>query len=149
MPRLTLANGALVVSPAQWLIPVSELWQQDSSILDKALALNRLRDRLGMPRWVAIAGGLHDDPVPCDLSSVQAIRTFDRYLRRRHRRLMVMELIPGPEQLAAQDGSGAVSCELLVSLPLGPGIRTMAERTADGWRRRNGTAAAIATSTSG
>jgi hypothetical protein len=145
MPRLTLGGGALVLSGAQWRLPLSELWAADSSMVTKCRAMNRLRERLALPRFVCIAAGVHDDPVPCDLTSLQTVALIDRYRRRGRQHLLVTELLPEPSQYAVLDrghpGNSRSAAELLLRFPSGLSAAALAGRAADAWRRPDTTAA--------
>jgi hypothetical protein len=140
VPRITVGGGALVLTCAQWRVGPAQLWPATASLPAKARALDRLRRRLDLPRWVTAAGSAHDEPTACDLRSLQAVATLDRLLRRDPAELYVAELLPPPRRLPVADraaGAGGGSlAELLLRLPLGMSPAMMAARAAAAYRDR-------------
>ncbi|MEV0386463.1 lantibiotic dehydratase [Nonomuraea sp. NPDC050643] len=127
MPRITV-GGSLTLSAAQWRIGVDRLDGVGGGDLAELRALTRLRDHLGLPRWIFVSGPHGDRPLPCDLESVRAGRVFQHALERLAERdgdeppvLTVAEMLPAPDRLTVTDrgpsGTGQVAAEILIRLP--------------------------------
>ncbi len=118
VPRLTL--GGLVLTPAQWRVPVSELWARTDPAMDKLLGLVALRRRLGLPRWCAAVADVHEEPIAVDLDGLLAVRVLDRLAAASATgTVLLTELLPRPDQLPVRDLSTDSACwsELLLRLP--------------------------------
>jgi hypothetical protein len=120
VPRITV-GGQLVISPAQWRLRPSALWRPADRLADKYLALARLVRRLGMPRLVDVASGVHEEATAVDLYGPQGVRVLDRMIRSGAPALYVRELLADPEHLAVHDeATGAPTvAELLLRIPAG------------------------------
>jgi hypothetical protein len=121
VPRITL--GGLVLTPAQWRVPVTTLWARTDPTLDKLLGLVALRRRLGLPRWCAAVADVHDEPIAIDLDGLLAVRALDRLAAvSTTSTVLLTELLPRPDQLPVRDLSTASTCwsELLLRLPASP-----------------------------
>ena len=134
IPRITVA-GALVLSCAQWRITRDQLWDFDAPPLAKARALQRLRQRLGLPRWIFVASSPGGKPLPADLESLRAIPTLERLAAEAPEAGMVIEeMLPSPDQLAVADSAGMpgdrLASELLLRLPCDESPTAMAARLA-------------------
>ncbi|MFI7702072.1 lantibiotic dehydratase [Nonomuraea sp. NPDC049480] len=127
MPRITV-GGSLVLSASQWRIGGEHLGDLSGGDLTQLRTLTRLRDRLGLPRWVFVSGPHGDRPLPCDLESLRAGRVFQHAVERLAERdgdepptLTVAEMLPAPDQLNVTDNSvsgiGQVASEVLIRLP--------------------------------
>ncbi|GAA0914658.1 hypothetical protein [Nonomuraea longicatena] len=115
VPRITVA-GSLVVSAAQWRLPSAELAADGD--LAGFRTLTRLRDRLGLPRWVFVAGASGYRPLACDLDSVRALRVIEQVLKAGGEELTVTEMLPAADELSVSDhGGGQVAAEVLLRLP--------------------------------
>ena len=145
LPRITVGGGALVLTCAQWRLRQADLWPPDDPPASKVRAMDRLRRRLDLPRWVAIAGDRHDEPTACDLLSLRTIHTVDRIRRRWHGDLYVMELLPAPDRLPVTDlgADGTSQAELLLRLPLDTSPAVMAARAVAGHRARGSAASTM------
>jgi len=119
VPRITV-GGQLVVSPAQWRLRSSTLWGPTDGLAERYAALGRLVRRLGMPRLVDVAAGVHEEAVAVDLYGPQGIRVLDRLIRCGAPDLYVRELLADPEHLAVHDeATGAATvAELVLRLPV-------------------------------
>ncbi len=119
VPRLTVGSG-LTVSPAQWLVPRSELPDPADSTLRQARHLHRWRERLGLPRWVHFAADPHDEPAVADLESLSTLRAFAA-VPAGTSPLLFTELLPAPGQLPVRAGPATSPtghlAELLLRLP--------------------------------
>jgi hypothetical protein len=140
VPRITVGAGALVLTCAQWRVRPGDLWPAAAPLAAKVRALDRLRRRLELPRWITAANSVHDEPTACDLLSLQAVAVFDRLLRRRVEALYLTELLPAPDQFPARDraatGPGRSQAELLFRLPLGAVPTELAARAAAAYQSR-------------
>ncbi|WP_431926393.1 lantibiotic dehydratase [Nonomuraea jabiensis] len=119
VPRITVA-GSLVVSAAQWRIPADRLGLAGGGDLAGLRALTGLRDRLGLPRWVFVAGPSGYRPLACDLESLRAVRVFEQALKELAAgdELTVTEMLPAADELSVSDhGSERVAAEVAVRLP--------------------------------
>ncbi|MET9250054.1 lantibiotic dehydratase [Nonomuraea sp. NPDC003709] len=119
VPRITVA-GSLVVSAAQWRIAADRLDVAGGGDLAGLRALSRLRDRLGLPRWVFVAGPSGYRPLACDLESVRAVRVFEQALKELAAgdELTVTEMLPAADELSVSDhGTERVAAEVAVRLP--------------------------------
>ncbi|MFI6731342.1 lantibiotic dehydratase [Nonomuraea sp. NPDC050451] len=121
VPRITVA-GSLVVSPAQWRITADQLDFAGGGDLAGLRALTGLRDRLGLPRWVFVAGPSGDQPLACDLESLRAVRVFEQALKalpdNGPPELTATEMLPAADELSVSDhGAERVAAEVLVRLP--------------------------------
>lgn len=119
VPRITVA-GSLVVSVAQWRVPASRLEPLSRGGLAGLRALSRLRDELGLPRWVFVAGPDGTRPLACDLESVRAPRAFD--LIQQEEQITIAEMLPDPGELSVPEHAA----EFLVRLPYAMAPEAMA-----------------------
>lgn len=133
-PRITV-GGALVLACALWHIPSADLWDPTGTPLAKARALDRLRRRLGLPRWVFVASRVGGKPLPVDLESLRAIATLERVAAAGPvDGVVVEEMLPAPDRLAVSDHAhlpgDRLASELLLRLPCDESPATMAARIA-------------------
>lgn len=116
VPRITVA-GSLVVSAAQWRVPADRLDQVRVGDLAGLRALVRLRDRLGLPRWVFVGGPYGNRSLACDLESLRAPRVFDQVCQAltggEPYEVTIAEMLPGPGELSVTDHAA----EFLIRLP--------------------------------
>jgi hypothetical protein len=133
VPRIAVA-GDLVVSPAQWRLPRRPLCDAHADDLTKVRALVRLRDSLGLPRWVTVS--TVDDPraVPCDLESLLAVRVLEEVATCGSGDVLVREMVPHPAQFSvtdpAEDPADRVAAELLFRFPFAEDPAALAARVA-------------------
>jgi thiopeptide-type bacteriocin biosynthesis protein len=100
--------GRLVFCRARWLVAASELGLGAG---DPWRAVQAIRANRGLPRWVVVVED-HNELV-VDLDNVLSVDSFARLLRNRDG-TVVMEMFPGPDELAAQGAGGAYVHELVV-----------------------------------
>jgi hypothetical protein len=134
MPRITIA-GELVLSCAQWRVTREQLWDEGDTPLAKARALRRLRQRLGLPRWVFVASHRGGKPLLGDLESLRAIPLLERAAAEASEAgLVVEEMLPAPDQLAVTDHAclpgDRLASELMLRLPCDESPAAMAMRLA-------------------
>lgn len=131
VPRISVSGG-MVLSPARWRISPEHLWDANASATTKVRALVRLRDHYRLPRWVCIDHGHKKPASPCDLESVHAISTIDRYSKT-NAPLTVTEMLPEPDRLLVLDGAHATGARLAAQLhlrfPYDESVADMASRT--------------------
>ncbi|MEV5981807.1 lantibiotic dehydratase [Streptomyces sp. NPDC052114] len=124
VPRITVA-GSLVLSAAQWRLPVAALPPAAARELERTRHLARMRDRLGLPRWVFLSAATGaDSPLPCDLESLQALPVLERTGDQAFASggtAVAEEMLPSPDQLLVADladpAGAPVTAELLVRVP--------------------------------
>lgn len=127
LPRIT--TGGLSLAAEQCRIDSATLWQTNASLLVKLCALERLRDRVGLPRWVVISNGL-SKPVPFDLESVCAIRTIEQVARTTAHTVFI-ETVPAPPDFWISDADGEAFCSsITLRLPVDESSEMLAARTA-------------------
>jgi hypothetical protein len=128
LPRL-LIGDALVLSPAQWRVKSARFWDPDTDgELDKARRVVRLREELGLPRFVAVySRGHYGKPYPCDLDSLGAIEVIERALTPVGSAadpdldVYVEEMLPAPDEMPTRDlaqrAEDRVAAEVMLRVP--------------------------------
>ena len=116
VPRVSVSGG-IVLSPAQWRVSPDHLWDRDAPATAKLRALIRLRNRYSLPRWVYLDRSDNKPPVPCDLESVHAIRTIQRWTRG-NAPVNVIEMLPAPDQFLVVDRAHSSGDRLAAQLHL-------------------------------
>jgi hypothetical protein len=143
VPRITV-GGALVVTPAQWRVDRSELWDPADRLGNRLAALERLRRRRRLPRLVSVAAEVHDEPVAVDLCSLPGLRVLDRHAQRGAASLLVRELFADPDQVPVADGADDAGppaghvAELLLRLPVDASAEALGRRAARRAHRPHG-----------
>lgn len=146
VPRITLA-GSVILTPTQWLLEPGDLWDPRDPAAAKAAALTRLRDRLGLPRWVMVRAASHDRRRACDLDSLRALAVLEAYAEEVAAGadapagagadgVVIEEMVPTPDELVVRDsaaGADPVVAELMLRLPAGvdPAVLARAAAQAD------------------
>jgi Lantibiotic dehydratase, N terminus len=124
-------SGGIVLSPARWRVSPDHLWDGDAPATTKLRALIRLRNRYSLPRWVFLDRSDNNPPVPCDLDSVHAIHTIQRWMTS-NTPLTVIEMLPAPDQFLAVDrahNSGdRLATQLHLRFPCDESVAAMATR---------------------
>jgi hypothetical protein len=130
MPRITIEDE-LILSCAQWRITAAELWDSAADDLSKVRALEQIRRRRGLPRFVFLSTSRSVRPVACDLENLESIALIEK-LTRPDAQLIAMEMLPAPDQLMVRDGDSPrrFVSELLLRLPCDESPLEMAERVA-------------------
>lgn len=117
LPRVTA--GRLVLSRARWNVHAQQLSHLGESRAGHLFAaVRRLRESLGLPRWIAVAEG--DNLLPVDLDNVLSVETFASAVKHRNR-VTLVELFHGPDDVFASGPEGRFVHELVV-----PFLRTAA-----------------------
>ncbi|MFF9646250.1 lantibiotic dehydratase [Kitasatospora aureofaciens] len=135
VPRVTVGN-ALVLAAAQWRLRPDQLWDAAASELEKVRTLRRLRDTLGLPRWVLVAHRPGEVSNPCDLESLRAVGLLEHGLAATDAEagMVFEEMVPAPDEFLAVDHAGPagdrVAAELMLRLPCDEGPQAMAARLA-------------------
>ncbi len=130
-PRVTI--GGLVIACAQWRFGAGDLWQRGGSTLEKARALDRLRARAGLPRWVMVRRLSGRQAYPCDLESLRSIRLLERAAEAAPG-FLLEEMLPAPDRLLVADpvhpDAGRLAAQLVLRLPVDESPTAMAARVA-------------------
>ncbi|MBK8006981.1 MAG: lantibiotic dehydratase [Gemmatimonadetes bacterium] len=120
LPRVT--HGRLVLALAQWRLTQAELRAlgqgPDAARLD---ALQALRTRRGLPRWVTLADGDHRLPVDLDNPLAAAMLAHELHDASE---AVLEELWPAPGELLARGPDGAYRHELVIPLHARPASAT-------------------------
>ena len=120
LPRVTA--GRLVLARARWTLTAQELGAVGAARDgERFRAMRALRDRLGLPRWVAIAEA--DQLLPLDLENVACVDMAAELLKRRSGATLV-EAFLGSDDVVARGAEGRYAHELIV-----PFVRAVAPAT--------------------
>lgn len=132
MPRITVGGG-MVIACAQWRLPPGLPWERGASLRTKIHASERLKARLGLPRWVFASSGPKRKPVACDLESVLGLRALEDAARD-GAEVLLAEMLPSPEALRLVDDScaeaGPSVSSVMLRLPLDEPTTALARRIA-------------------
>ena len=110
LPRVV--SGRLILSRARWNLSDSELAAfREPAGAGQFAAVQRLRERLRMPRYLALADG--DNELLIDLDNVLSLETLAHEMRGRAS-LPLVEMVPGPDQLCASGPEGPFTHQLIV-----------------------------------
>ncbi|HEY2270352.1 MAG TPA: lantibiotic dehydratase [Streptosporangiaceae bacterium] len=110
LPRVVC--GRLILSRARWNLGESELTAfREPRGARQFAAVQRLRERRRMPRYVALADG--DNELMVDLDNVLSIETLAHEIRGRASAPLV-EMVPGPDQLCASGPEGLFTHQVIV-----------------------------------
>lgn len=133
-PRIVVGEGGLIVSPAQWRVGMSELWDKSERLDTKIRRLERLRRSRRLPRWVFVRIGRTYRAVDCE--SVTALGLFEAAMKKTMiGSIVIEEMIPSPEFLAVSDFAGdEYAAEVLIRSPAGPQLQQLGARIGAGVR---------------
>lgn len=110
LPRVT--SRRLVLSRARWRLRHARLAALARlGAAARFVAVQRLRDRLGLPRWICVAD--HDHELPLDLDNPLAVDELVAHGRARDA-ITIVELFPAPDALIAHGPEGRYVHELVV-----------------------------------
>jgi hypothetical protein len=129
LPRLELGSH-LVLSPAQWRLTAADLGDPDAAETTRLRTMIRLRDRLGLPRWVMVRSGPNATPFPCDLESLTGIDTLHHPFARDtgpDLPVFIEEMLPAPADVPRlEPGGGRLAAEIMLRLSGGHGPAALA-----------------------
>lgn len=110
LPRVV--SGRLILSRARWNLGKTELaaFREPKGAAQFA-AVQRLRERLRLPRYLALADG--DNELLIDLDNVLSLEALAHEVRGRASAPLV-EMIPGPDQLCASGPEGPFTHQVIV-----------------------------------
>jgi lantibiotic biosynthesis protein len=110
LPRVV--SGRAVLARATWNLAAAELAAfAEPRGAGQFLAVRQLRERLALPRWVALADA--DNELVTDLDNVLCVEALARQLRRRSSATLV-ELLPGPGELCVSAPEGLFTHQVIV-----------------------------------
>jgi hypothetical protein len=110
LPRLTM--GRMILSLERWRVAKDKLEPLGAAQpADRWRATQRLRQELGLPRWIAVADG--DNELPIDLDNALSVETFTQLVKDRPEARL--DEIPGfDETLPAVGPEGRFVHEIVV-----------------------------------
>jgi lantibiotic biosynthesis protein len=110
LPRVV--SGRVILSRARWNLGESDLAAfREPRGARQFAAVQRLRGRHRMPRYVALADG--DNELTADLDNVLSIEALAHEMRGR-RSASFVEMVPGPGQLCASGPEGPFTHQVIV-----------------------------------
>ncbi len=110
LPRVR--HGRVIHSLARWVVGKDALKALDASVpAARFEAVQALRRRLDLPRWVAVVDA--DNVLPIDLDNVLSVESFVALVKSR-RAVVLQEMFPGPDELCAVGPEGRFVHELVV-----------------------------------
>ena len=133
LPRVV--SGRVILSRARWKLGKDELAAfREPPGAGQFAAVQRLRERLLLPRYVALADG--DNELLVDLDNVLSVETLAHEVRGRAAAPLV-EMVPGPDQLCAYGPEGSFTHQVIV-----PFVRSSSPRLAQSPSRPAATSSA-------
>jgi lantibiotic biosynthesis protein len=110
LPRVV--SGRVILSRARWNLGERELAAfREPRGAKMFAAVQRLRERLRLPQYLALADG--DNELLTDLDNVLSVETLAHELRGRASAPLV-EMVPGPDQLCASGPEGPFTHQVIV-----------------------------------
>jgi thiopeptide-type bacteriocin biosynthesis protein len=110
LPRVS--HGRVILSLARWNVAHSDLKPLDKSdAAERFAAVQELRARLDLPRWIAVVDS--DNVLPIDLDNVLSVESFVALVKNRGG-VVLQELYPGPDELCASGPEGRFVHEVVV-----------------------------------
>jgi thiopeptide-type bacteriocin biosynthesis protein len=139
LPRV--ARGRIVLSLARWNLAKEELAPLAKGTDEERFrAVQELRGRRGLPRWVALADG--DNVLPVDLDNAVCVTSLVALVAHRDTAAFV-EMFPSTEELVAEGPEGRYVHEVVV-----PFVRSLASTGVDSSARATATSTPTPTSPS-
>jgi thiopeptide-type bacteriocin biosynthesis protein len=132
LPRV--ACGRLVLSRASW-----RLYREELQSLGRAQrsarfrAMQELRARRRLPRWVSLIDG--DNELPTDLDNLLGVETLAELIKARDAATL-SEIFPGPDELAASGPEGRFVHEFVVPFLRAAPVREVRHRERETRRHR-------------
>jgi thiopeptide-type bacteriocin biosynthesis protein len=116
LPRVV--SGRVILARARWNLGQDELAAfREAPGAGPFAAVQRLRERRGLPRYVALADG--DNELLADLDNVLSVETLAHVVRGRAFASLV-EMVPGPDQLCACGPEGPFAHQVIVPFVRSP-----------------------------
>jgi len=116
LPRVV--HGRVVLERARWLLSSRQLKRLQDDATDKRYAaVQRLREELELPRWVAVEDS--DNELLVDLDNVLSVESFVHLIARRGAATLV-EPLGWLEGRCASGGAGTLAHELVLPLLIPP-----------------------------
>jgi thiopeptide-type bacteriocin biosynthesis protein len=110
LPRVV--SGPLILSKARWNLGETELAAfREPPGAGQYAAVQRLRERRGMPRYAALADG--ENELVADLDNLLSVEALAHEMRGRVYASLV-EMVPGPGQLCASGPEGSFTHQVIV-----------------------------------
>jgi thiopeptide-type bacteriocin biosynthesis protein len=110
LPRVTL--GRVVLSLAQWHLRQSDLKPLgEGSVAKRFRAVQELRRRVELPRWIGVADA--DNVLTVDLDNVLQVESFVSLVKKRGM-AKIQEMFPAPDELCASGPEGLFTHEVVV-----------------------------------
>jgi thiopeptide-type bacteriocin biosynthesis protein len=111
LPRVRA--GRYIVSLAQWRISADEIQKlAKTGTAKRFLAIQELRRRRGLPRWVALVD--YDNVLPMDLDNILCVDACLHAAARNPESTVLREMYPGLDQLCVRSPEGRFVHELSV-----------------------------------
>jgi lantibiotic biosynthesis protein len=133
LPRVV--SGPLIMSKARWNLGTTDLAAfREPPGAGQFAAVQRLRERRSMPRYVALADG--ENELVADLDNVLSVEALAHEARGRAYASLV-EMVPGPGQLCASGPEGSFTHQVIV-----PFVRSARPRSASAPARPSATSCA-------
>ncbi|MGO8995700.1 MAG: lantibiotic dehydratase [Polyangiaceae bacterium] len=110
LPRVAL--GRTVLSLARWNLRTAEIKALgEGGVAARFRAVQALRKRLDLPRWVGVADG--DNVLPVDLDNVVLVESFVALVKKREIATL-QEMFPAPSEMCASGPEGLFAHEVVV-----------------------------------
>ena len=110
LPRVV--RGRTILSLARWNLAKDDLAPlATGTSLGRFRAIQQLRERRALPRWVSLADG--DNVLPVDLDNVVCVASLAALIGRRDAAALV-EMFPSPDELVAEGPEGRFVHEIIV-----------------------------------
>ena len=126
LPRVVL--GRLVLDPARWRLDAAALAPLAAAGEALFAAAQGLRERLGLPRHVALVEA--DNLLPVDLDNVLSVEAFAQLVAGRSEARLV-EMFPGPDALCVHGPEGRFVHEIVIPFVREPEPESEAKSESD------------------
>jgi thiopeptide-type bacteriocin biosynthesis protein len=116
LPRVTYCR--CILARARWRLGRDQLESlRRDSLVERMAAVDRLRQELALPRWILVED--YDRMLAVDLDNVLAVESFLQICAGR-RRLVVVEMLPAPDELVVEGAGGRYAHELVIPFVSAP-----------------------------
>lgn len=143
LPRVVA--GRLVLDPARWRLDAAALAPLASAGERLFAAAQALRERLALPRHVALVEA--DNLLPVDLDNILSIEAFAQLVAGRGEARLV-EMFPGPDALCAHGPEGRFVHEIVIPFVREPAPDSLSEYEMDSRSRSESESVSISESAS-